>query len=109
MEAEHENSKPTNRERAAVSSGNSISCFYANASRVFGTPEEVFVDLGVNVNMFGKVLEECAPMNHRVVLSYCAAKRLALMLSETIRKYEAKYGEIELDPRKRLIGPGQDA
>ena len=37
-------------------------------------------------------------------MGYQAAKRTALVLLETVRRYEERFGDIELDPRKRLKG-----
>src|SRR5213594_3508149 len=75
---------------------------YANLCRVTSTPEEVIMDFAVNPNAFGKVLDEPLKLNHRIILNYHAAKRVALILGETIRRHETTYGPIELDPRKRL-------
>ena len=75
---------------------------YSNLCRVTGTPEEVVMDFALNVNAFGQVLEESVKVDHRIVMGYQAAKRTALVLLETVRRYEERFGEIELDPRKRL-------
>jgi hypothetical protein len=75
---------------------------YANLCRVTGTPEEVVMDFALNVNAFGPVLDEQVKVDHRIVMGYQAAKRTALVLLETVRRYEERFGEIELDPRKRL-------
>ena len=75
---------------------------YANLCRVTSTPEEVIMDFAVNPNAFGKVLDEPLQLNHRVIMNYHAAKRVAIILTETIRRHETNYGPIELDPRKRV-------
>ncbi len=75
---------------------------YANLCRVTSTPEEIIMDFAVNPNAFGKVLDEPLKLNHRIIMNYQAAKRVALILGETIRRHEANYGTIELDPRKRV-------
>lgn len=75
---------------------------YANLCRVTSTPEEVIMDFAVNPNAFGKVLDEPLKLNHRIILNYHAAKRVAMILGETIRRHETTYGPIELDPRKRV-------
>jgi len=77
---------------------------YVNLCRVTSTPEEVIIDLAVNPNAFGKVLDEPLKLNQRVVMNYHAAKRIAMVLAETIRRHEQNYGPIELDPRKRVKG-----
>src|SRR5438552_4093262 len=78
---------------------------YANLCRVTSTPEEVIMDFAVNPNAFGKVLDEPLRLNHRIIMNYHAAKRVALILQETIRRHETAYGALELDPRKRLKTP----
>jgi hypothetical protein len=75
---------------------------YANVCRATGTPEEVIMDFALNPNAFGMVVDEPVKINHRIVMSYQAAKRTALVLLETVRRHEERFGEIELDPRKRL-------
>ena len=77
---------------------------YSNFCRITGTPEEIIMDFALNPNAFGKVVDESVKVDHRIVMSYQAAKRTALVLLETVRRYEERFGEIELDPRKRLKG-----
>ena len=40
-------------------------------------------------------------VNERIVLNYLSAKRLAITLSQVIRRYEQQFGELELDVAKR--------
>ena len=75
---------------------------YSNLCRVTGTPEEVMMDFALNPNAFGRVVEEKVKIDHRIVMSYEAAKRTAFVLLETIRRHEERFGAVELDPRKRL-------
>jgi hypothetical protein len=75
---------------------------YSNLCRVTGTPEEVMMDFALNPNAFGRVVEETVKIDHRIVMSYEAAKRTAFVLLETIRRHEDRFGPVELDPRKRL-------
>jgi len=75
---------------------------YSNLCRVTGTPEEVMMDFALNPNAFGRVVDESLKIDHRIVMSYEAAKRTALVLIETIRRHEERFGAVELDPRKRL-------
>ncbi len=77
---------------------------YSNLCRVTGTPEEVIMDFALNPNAFGQVVDEPMKIDHRIVMGYEAAKRTALVLLETVRRHEDRFGEIELDPRKRLRG-----
>ena len=75
---------------------------YSNLCRTTGTPEEVIMDFALNPNAFGTVLAEPLKIDHRIVMGYEAAKRTAMVLLETVRRYEERFGVIELDPRKRL-------
>jgi hypothetical protein len=77
---------------------------YSNFCRVTGTPEEIIMDFALNPNAFGKIIDEPLKTDHRIVMGYQAAKRTALVLLETVRRFEERFGEIELDPRKRLKG-----
>lgn len=78
---------------------------YANAFRTNGTAEEVMLDFGLN-------LAEPAPdqadqpqivfrLKQRVIMNYYSAKRLAIALSQAVRRHEDQFGEIELDVNKR--------
>lgn len=77
---------------------------YSNLCRVTGTPEEVILDFALNPNAFGGVVDEPLKVDHRIVMGYEATKRTALVLLETVRRHEERFGEIELDPRRRLKG-----
>ena len=81
---------------------------YANLCRVTSTPEEIIMDFAINPNAFGKVLDEPLRLNHRIIMNYHAAKRVAIILNETIRRHESAYGQIELDPRKRVQSPAAE-
>jgi hypothetical protein len=78
---------------------------YANGVRPIATQEEVILDFGLN-------LLQPAPRqkterdilfqaNERIIMSYYAAKRLAIALSQILKRYENEYGEIELNSLKR--------
>lgn len=78
---------------------------YANAFRTNGTTEEVTIDFGVNTAVPDAeqpdrpaVLFE---VEHQVVMNYYSAKRLAMSLADVLRRYEADFGEVELNPAKR--------
>jgi hypothetical protein len=78
---------------------------YANAFRTNGTAEEVMLDFGLNlVNPAGQ--QENQPqvifqVNDRVIMNYYSAKRLAVTLSQLIRRHEEQFGELEMDVQKR--------
>ena len=78
---------------------------YANAFRTNGTAEEVMLDFGVN--LVGQAAEgETTPeilfkVTNRVIMNYFSAKRLAITLSQLIRRHEEQFGDLELDVAKR--------
>jgi hypothetical protein len=81
---------------------------YANAFRTNGTAEEVMLDFGLNLvgqSPAGQG-EQNQPeilfkVNERVILNYYSAKRLAITLSQMIRRHEEQFGELEMDVAKR--------
>ena len=78
---------------------------YANAFRTNGTAEEVMLDFGLNVaNPAGQQQDQpeiVFHVNDRIVLNYFSAKRLAITLSQVIRRHEEQFGELELDMAAR--------
>jgi hypothetical protein len=78
---------------------------YANAFRTNGTAEEVILDFGLNlVNPAAQQQgqpEIVFSVSERVILNYYSAKRLAITLSQLIRRHEGQFGELELDVAKR--------
>ena len=84
-----------------------MSSSYANAFRTNGTAEEVMLDFGLNVvNPPAQQKPEDQPeiifqIKDRVILNYYTAKRLAITLSQLIRRHEDQFGELELDVAKR--------
>jgi len=83
---------------------------YANAFRTNGTAEEVLLDFGLNlvgppVQVEGQqsVPQIIFQVNERVILNYFSAKRLAITLSQLIRRHEEQFGELELDVNKRRL------
>lgn len=99
-----EETKPTTEQPASLKLhyDESAQATYSNFCRITGTPEEVIMDFALNPNAFGPVVDEPIKIDHRIVMGYQAAKRTALVLLETVRRHEERFGEIELDPRKRL-------
>ena len=77
---------------------------YANFCRVTGTPEEVIIDLGLNLQPIG-VPTDPIPVAWRVVTNFATAKRLALDMQSAIRQHEATHGTLETDVQKRVKQP----
>ncbi len=78
---------------------------YANAFRTNGTAEEVILDFGLNlVNPAAQQQgqpEIVFQISERVIMNYYSAKRLAITLSQLIRRHEQQFGELEMDVAKR--------
>ncbi len=81
---------------------------YANAFRTNGTAEEVLLDFGLN--LIGPPQQpQSQPqilfrVNQRVIMNYYSVKRLAITLSQLIRRHEEQFGELEMDVSKRRKG-----
>ena len=81
---------------------------YANAFRTNATAEEVMIDFGLNQVVparEGETPEIVFRITDRIVLNYYSAKRLAITLSQLIRRHEDQFGELELDVSKRRTSP----
>ena len=80
--------------------------FYANAYRIHTSAEEVVIDLGFNMPNPNPNAPGGAALlfkvTDRAVLSYTNAKRLAMSLSQLIKRYEQQFGEINVQggPRR---------
>jgi hypothetical protein len=80
---------------------------YANAFRTHGTAEEVMLDFGINIMNPGAQAQQpevILQLNDRIIMNYHSAKRLAITLSQMIRRHEEQFGELELDVNKRRTG-----
>ena len=74
---------------------------YANVCNVTSTREEVVLNFGINQSWERTQGEVEIQLTNRIVLSPFAAKRLSLMLTDLMRGYESRYGELRLDvPRE---------
>ncbi len=85
---------------------------YANAFRTNATAEEVILDFGLNnVNQTSQQQETpeiIFRVEQRVIMNYYSAKRLAITLSQLIRRHEEQFGELQLDVASRRQDQGQD-
>ncbi|MGF1633526.1 MAG: DUF3467 domain-containing protein [Phycisphaerae bacterium] len=73
---------------------------YANAYRMHQTPEEVILDIGFNMaNPNPQQQGQQAilfKINDRCIMNYSTAKRLAMSLTQLVRRYEQQFGEIQI-------------
>jgi hypothetical protein len=68
---------------------------YANFCNANSTREEVVLNFGVNKSWErGPKSELAIELNHRIVLSPFAAKRLAQLLEKLMKEYETRYGAL---------------
>ena len=71
---------------------------YVNAFQPIANPEEFMVDLGTNQAVPNSQNPNTKEMHfkveNRLVMNYTTAKRLAATLSQVIKTYEEKYGNI---------------
>ena len=79
--------------------------FYANAYRIHTSAEEVVIDLGFNMpnpnpNAPGGA-QLLFKVTDRAILSYANAKRLAMSLSQLIKRYEQQFGDIPVQGQRR--------
>jgi hypothetical protein len=84
-----------------------MSTIYANAFRTNATAEEVMLDFGVNLPNPAATPDKpeiIFRITSRVVLNYYSAKRLAITLSQLIRRFEEQFGGLELNVANRRKG-----
>ncbi|QDU72944.1 DUF3467 domain-containing protein [Mucisphaera calidilacus] len=81
--------------------------YYASTARVSGTAEEIVVDISRGIQPSGQG-QATMKIDARVIMSPWSAKRLAMALGQAVTRYEQAYGTIEIDPRKRQQGGGNN-
>jgi hypothetical protein len=93
-------SPPLQAREFSVDSSN-LSTAYANFARLTGTPEELVLDFGLNVQATAQPGEP-VKLTHRLVLDYYTAKRLLGALHWAVQQHENVYGVLETDIQKRM-------
>lgn len=82
-----------------------LKSMYANAYRIHTSAEEVIIDLGFNMpnpNPQNPGQQQLLfKVTDRVIISYTNAKRLAISLTQLVKRYEQQFGEIPLQPGQR--------
>lgn len=73
----------------------SVKSSYCNMVNVTTTREEVVMNFGVNESWDRGAAEYDVRLEHRIVMSPFAAKRLTQMLGKLVEEYEARYGELK--------------
>ena len=77
---------------------------YSTTVRVWGSSEEINLDFAGPIRPGTQPRTARLKIDQRVVLNPWAAKRLAVALGQAVGRFEAAYGVLELDERKRRVG-----
>lgn len=77
--------------------GSKMASTYANVCNVSSTREEVTLLFGTNQSWHAGQKELTVDLTNRIILNPFAAKRLAILLGNTVREYEARFGEMKLE------------
>lgn len=85
-------------------SATNVPASYANFCRVTGTPEEVILDFGLNMQPLAAHPDQI-DVSNRIVMNYYTAKRMITALQISIQRHERAFGEIETDVKKRVKRP----
>ncbi len=79
---------------------------YANFCQVHPGPEELAIDFGFSPsNILAPQTNAEIKVDHRVIVNYYMAKRLAGLLQGSIQRYEALFGVLETNIQKRVQQP----
>jgi hypothetical protein len=73
---------------------------YANVCNVSSTREEVVLVFGINQAWERGQSQVQVQLTDRIILSPFAAKRLAGLLNNIVREYEARFGPLNVDFRR---------
>ncbi len=68
---------------------------YCNVANATSTREEVVLNFGINQNWDRMQKEFEVELQHRIILSPFAAKRLSDLLGKLLKEYETRYGELK--------------
>ena len=77
--------------------GSRMKTTYANVCNVSSTREEVALMFGVNKNWHPSQKDLVIELSDRVIINPYAAKRLAILLANTMNEYEKRFGVINLE------------
>jgi hypothetical protein len=77
-----------------------MSSTYANVCNVSSTREEVTLLFGTNQSWYTGQPELTVQLSDRIILNPFAAKRLSMLLSNIIKEYELRFGELKIEQPK---------
>jgi hypothetical protein len=75
---------------------------YTNFFRATGNPDEVILDFGMYSQVITPTGAEPIKLTDRMVMNFYTAKKLQAVLQTVVTRHEDAYGEIQLDPQKRV-------
>ena len=78
---------------------------YANIFNVAGSQEEFVLSLGMNHSWGSGQKELKVKMTDRIIMSPFAVKRLAKLLNVVIRKFESRYGTLQIETTRQDPSP----
>lgn len=77
--------------------GSKMASSYANICNVSSSREEVTLLFGTNQNWHAGQKELTVELSDRIILNPYAAKRMAVLLANTMAEYEKRFGTLELE------------
>jgi len=83
--------------------GSSMKTTYANVCNVSSTREEVALMFGINKNWHPSQKDLVIELSDRVIINPFAAKRLAILLANTMAEYEKRFGTIDLEAAPEAV------
>lgn len=83
--------------------GSKMVSTYSNVCNVSSTREEVTLLFGTNQSWHAGQKELTVDLTNRIILNPFAAKRLAILLGNTVREYETRFGKMELNVSENSI------
>jgi len=77
--------------------GSKMRSTYANVCNVSSSREEVTMLFGTNQNWHAGQTELTVELSDRIMMNPYAAKRLSILLGNTVAEYEKRFGKLELN------------
>ena len=81
--------------------GSKMRSTYSNVCNVSSSREEVTVMFGTNQNWHAGQKELTIELSDRMTLNPYAAKRLSVLLANTMDEYEKRFGELQLEVEEK--------
>lgn len=104
--AANQAAQPTPQPAPPNIDASSMTKSYANFCQVHPGPEELAIDFGFSPsNILTPQTNAEIKVDHRVIVNYFMAKRLAGLLQGSIQRYEALFGVLETNIQKRVQQP----